>query len=414
MKWGENIMNISVLIWGTGDTGKHIVSKSLGDARVKIIGFGDDDKSLVGKNFCDLPIYDIETLKNNIKDIDCVIIARNSSEQLYKTIFDELSVPVFRSYKLFCFYCLNMRCSIDISGWCNARCKYCYTGRNNIMNCHHDAKYMKYDEFVKAYTHLTRTGIMHNFNEVMLYSWGDPFLNPDYLKIIEYLNENNQKYAISTNASNPQMINAGDAYKSCSIAIFSLSGFSKESYSRIHGFDIDIIKKNITNLISNMREHGFVGVGKISFHVYKFNEKEVYDAEAFAKSLGLEFEPVKAYLASWSMKKQFLSNQMEKEVLKEVQSELLIENVDNIIKNRPVDYRCPLENIISINMYGDIELCCCSDEDAKDYSWESIYKINNISEWIDYRKEMLRCDTCFECRKLGVDYWMCNGEKYKF
>lgn len=80
--------------------------------------------------------------------------------------------------------------------------------------------------------------------------------------------------------------------------------------------------------------------------------------------------------------------------------------------DRPTDFRCPLENILSIDENGIIVLCCCCDKDAPDFLWKSIMSINSAAEWKLYRKDMLACQTCKECRYLGVDYWICNGDEY--
>ena len=126
----------------------------------------------------------------------------------------------------------------------------------------------------------------------------------------------------------------------------------------------------------------------------------------------MEFVPIKAYLASWSLQNSYLRESINSDFLKEIESELYLENVHNFIKNRPTDYRCPLENILSVDENGFIELCCCCDKDAKDFLWKNIMNIKSVADWKSYRNEMLTCQTCKECRAIGIDYWICNGENY--
>ena len=400
-----------VIIWGAGERGAATYNLLLEDDRVEIIGFGDNDTNKTGGVYFDLRIYNLDTIKELQDEIDCVLIAIDSGQEVFCQLKKELRIAVCRDYKAFCKEVLYMRCSIDISGWCNARCKYCYTGRRNISGISYKKEYMEYDGFVRIHNHLIDAKVIHHFNEIMLYSWGDPLLNNDYLNIISYLSSQNQVFSISTNASSLKLTDCKDAYKTCSTVIFSLSGVRPESYKKIHGFDLSIIKNNIKTIIENMREHGFSGEGKLSFHVYRFNETELTEAKAFADSLNLKFEPIRAYLASWSLQKDYLSGGLDPELLNDIKKEIYTDNVEQLISERPGGYRCPLENILSLDRNGTIELCCCCDAGAKEFYWNNIIEIKSLSDWIDYRSRMLECETCVECRKRGIDYWICNGEK---
>lgn len=402
---------VRILIWGAGNLGKGVYEKLSKYKTIQIIGFGDNDSSKVGTLYCGVPVISVDSLIDNQKNIDFVIISVFAYEAIYDQLSKIVDVPVYRNYGDFYSEILSFRCSIDISGWCNAKCKYCYTGRKN-RECFPDKTYMSFENFSKIHQHLVESKILYGFNEVMLYSWGEPLLNPDYLKIIDYLSEQGQTYSLSTNGSVLKLTDNPCAYENCLTVIFSLSGMTQESYGNIHGFDLQIIKKNIKELLSNMRQHGFKGAAKVSFHVYKFNKDEVTKAREFAEELGVEFVPIKAYLASWSLQNSYLRERINQEFLKEIESELYLENVHNFIKDRPTDYRCPLENILSVDENGFIELCCCCDKDAKDFLWKNIMNIKSVADWKSYRNDMLTCQTCKECRDMGVDYWICNGENY--
>lgn len=400
-----------ILIWGAGNLGKGVYEKLSQYKTIDIIGFGDNDSAKVGTLYCGLPVVSIDGLIEEQKNIDFVIISVFAYEAIYDQLSKIVDVPVYRNYGDFYSEILSFRCSIDISGWCNAKCKYCYTGRKN-RECIPDKTYMSFENFVKIHQHLVESKILYGFNEVMLYSWGEPLLNPDYLKIIDYLSEQGQTYSLSTNGSVLKLTENLHAYENCTTVIFSLSGMKQESYGYIHGFDIEIIKKNIEVLINDMREHGFKGDAKLSFHVYKFNESEVQAAKEYAEKLNLIFEPTKAYLASWSLQDLFISqNDCNELLIKEIKDELLIDDVPELIKGRPQEYRCLLENILSIDCDGIINLCNRCDKDAPDYIWSSIYDINNIKEWRKYRQNMLSCYTCKKCRKDGIDYWVCYMDK---
>ena len=153
--------------------------------------------------------------------------------------------------------------------------------------------------------------LIHPFNEILLYNWGEPFLNPDYFKIIEFLNEKNQVYSLSTNASVLKLANEkinSNIYSTCKTVVFSMPGFSQNSYDKIHGFSIEKIKENIQLLITNMREKGFNGDGILSYHVYQFSKKELEEAKEFSIKLDLKFIPIYSYFAGWSLMEKYLTN----------------------------------------------------------------------------------------------------------
>lgn len=304
------------------------------------------------------------------------------------------------------------RISIDISGFCDAKCKWCVTGWKNRQQGYAQPHYMSYETFVKVYEHLYQNRIIEKNTEIMLFSWGEPFLNKDYVGIVEYLAEKEQTFSVSTNASKVQLMKKKDAYKNCCIFIFSMPGFSQASYDRIHGFNFEQIKKNIEKISTNLWESGFKGTGLLSFHVYKFNTLEIEDAEQFAHSLKLEFNPYYPYFNGNSMTELYLEGKMQDEIREMAEQELYLSHVKELLGKRPENYRCFLENILSIDCDGNLVLCCASDDGCTDYMWESIFEISSFEQMKARRQEMLSCDSCKKCRLLGIDYWMGKNPSY--
>lgn len=403
-------MNLRILIWGYGYKGKKLAKEIEKEySYLELVGFGDNDAEKIGDRYGNVMVYGIEEIEQNQRNIDCIIISIPKEENLYKQLVEKLEIPVYKDI----FELTNKRFSIEITEWCNAKCKWCYTGRKNRIGELIEKRYMPYEEFVKVHQHLVNSRIIHRFQEIMLYSWGEPFLNPDYLKIIDYLACRKQVFSISTNASYPQYTNNRTAYENCNTVIFSLSGMTEGSYRRIHGFDIELIKNNIRKIIDNMRQNGFQGEAKLSFHVYKFNQNEVEIAKRFAEKLNLLFEPVPAYLNNMSIQKRYWRGEMSNKEIFEVKDELLMSHVAELMNERPTDYHCPLENIVSIDSNGCVELCCGSDAGVNDFVWCSIFDIKSLKEWQSYREKMLNSATCQECREYGIDYWICNNPKYE-
>lgn len=401
-----NIMEKNVIIWGTGKGGQIAYDLLSQDEHLRIIAFGDNDKKKQGGVFNGLPVFGKKSIPSKFDYI--VVAAPNYENEIYEQLSGITDKPIYKSVEL-----LNKRFSIDISGWCNARCKWCSTGRKNLMNsCVQE--YMSIDSFRKIYLHLRDVELLHPFNEMLLYSWGEPFLNPDIKEILHFLHENKQKFSISTNASAPQyVVNEELDYEYCNIIVFSMCGFSQASYDRIHKFNFERIKTNISLMITNAREHGFKGNAHISYHVYQFNQHELQSAKEFAESLGIDIVPQRAYFADYKLTKEYLSEQLPEDISTEAKNELFLSHVRNLIEERPEGYKCPLENMVSIHWDGSIELCCCCDDSAEDFLWKNILEVGSLSDWQKYRKSMMMSNTCNECRKMGIDYWVFNNPKYE-
>lgn len=404
---GQNVRKSNILIWGTGVRGEDVYQMLKQHRGYRIVAFGDNNKEFWGKEKFQKPIMGPKDILG-FTDLDCIIIAAADAQEIKKQLEQITSIPVYCNIDDL----MISRISIDISGFCNAKCKWCVTGRKNRSQQTLNVHYMVYDEFVDLYRHLYQSEIIEKSTEIMLYSWGEPLLNKDYVNIVEYLAEQKQKFSVSTNASKVQLLNRDDAYENCCAFIFSMPGFSQVSYDRMHGFSFNQIKKNIEMLNANLREAGFKGDGSLSFHVYRFNTNEIEAAREFAESLNLRFNPYYPYFNGNSMTEEYLEGRLEKEIIKEATEELYLSHVKELLCKRPLEYRCFLENIISIDDKNNLVLCCASDEGCTDYKWNSVFNISSLEEMRKMRKKMLECSSCKKCRQLGIDYWMGNNPGY--
>ncbi len=397
----------NILIWGTAVRGKVTFDLLEDNREINIIAFGDNDIKKQGNKYCGKDIFGVSSLKE-LYDLDCIIIASQYSTEIYNQLKNIVTIPIyFDVWEL-----INMRASIEISGWCNGRCKWCATGiENRTTNCIKQ-EYMSFDMFKSIYNHLNDRYIFNKFNEIILYNWGEPFLNPDCMKIMEFLSEKEQVFSTSTNASILVLASKKDTYKNCRTFIFSMSGFSQSSYDYIHGFNFERIKENIKGYMDNLKMCGFKGEAILSYHVYQFNQDEVNKAKEFAVLMGLKFVPVYAYIAGYELTEKYLNKTLPSELLKEVKEDLLLHHVDDLLSQRPDDFQCLEENFISINSGGGIELCSRCENRVEEYEWGSVFNIIDYKQWKSMRKEMLACNTCRHCRELGVGYWAFYNPEY--
>lgn len=403
-------MKKNILIWGTGKNGEKAYKHLISHRDFFVIAFGDNDVRMYGRKKFGKDIIgplDVQKLQN----LQAIVIASAHVKNIHKQLESIISdIPIYDNIEDLIY----TRISIDISGFCNAKCKWCITGKNNRYNKQRDMDFMKLQDFIKVYQHIYENGLIDKNTEIMLYSWGEPFLNEDYIQIIEYLAKQNQIFSVSTNASIAKLTKKENTYQTCKAFIISMPGFSQISYDHIHGFNFKHVKANIIDLVKNINQSGFHGDGSISFHIYKFNGNEINAAKQFADALGFRFNPYYPYFNGNSMTEEFLNGQMNKDILQQAKAEMYLDYVDELIKGRPKDYRCFLENIISIDCNADLTLCCAADCALPDYKFKSIFEISSLEEMKKYRVEMLKSRSCEKCRTLGIDYWMENNPSYSW
>lgn len=395
----------NILIWGTGQRGQEAFEKlSRYTESYNIVAFGDNDVNKIGKTFYGRPIWGSGMLEHNGK-IDSIFIASASSKEIRTQLEKIAAIPIYDDME----YLLLPRMSIDISGFCNAKCKWCVTGRKNRKGQGAGAeKYMHYDFFVQIYEYLISKSMIVPDTEIILYSWGEPLLNPDYIRIVEYLAGKRQIFSVSTNASVAPMAEKPDTYSGCTAFTFSMPGFSQQSYDRIHQLSFERVKENIKRIADNIYSLGFQGDASLSWHVYKFNMHEMAAAREFAESLGLRFNAYYPYFNGLSLTQKYLEGHLEDEK-DDIESDFFFNHVEGLLKQRPEEYECYFNKVISIDYKGRFVLCCASDEDCRDYIWDQVMSVDDL--WA-LRRQMLQSDTCKMCRKLHLDYWMYKNPKF--
>lgn len=284
--------------------------------------------------------------------------------------------------------------TIDISNVCNAKCKWCTTGIRN-RETKPFAKYMSKEEFAKVLNYCLENDIVREKADVELYSWGEPFLNPDILDILDIIVEKKMPFNLSTNASKVVILKK-EHIKNLKFLMFSLSGFSQNSYGRIHGLDLKIILSNIRKMVEPFRELNMLDKVEVNFHVYQFNIGEIDACAQFCESLGIRFVPRYAYLADWNLCNAYLTDSMEVKKMKEVSKEIFFHYYDRLLEEMPYDYECPQNERIFLDTEGRVIPCACATEDTLGDIFEM-----TLSDIKDKKREYYRCE---DCLKSGQAY----------
>ncbi len=300
----------------------------------------------------------------------------------------------------------------EISGKCNALCPWCATGRKNRQHID-TGGFIKPELFEKALDRLQEIGLLSPQTVIKLFSWGEPFLHPQFKEIVEILNKKELSFGLSTNASRPVFFDQPLALRNLREIIISMSGFSQKSYSRAHGFNFEKIISNITNMMQNFRQCGFRGIARISYHIYQFNMHEIEPAILFARQNGIILDAGLAYIADWEEYRNYLCSEMDYEKLKLASQNLFLFHINEKkeeLRNSglPVS-SCPQFNFLNIDEECNVLTCCLVDKSHKDYSIGSIFDLT--TEEIVAKK---RCQSiCSECHELGIWYLIQSPVKPK-
>lgn len=396
---GVNMKNIA--IYGAGDYGKSVVKILQNTKHICITIVCDSDNNKWGKNWTDFVISPPSKLFEEEK-LDGVFISILSDNDIDKYILSKRNIKIYKKiYEL-----VAETIYWDISGKCNAKCKYCVTGRNNRKHdLNYVNSYLSFQSFKNNYEHLYEKGIISKESRLCFFNWKEPFLNPDILDILNYCSKEGQNYLLSTNGSVVKMAIDKNTYSKCEQIAFSMPGFSQESYDRIHGFAFEAIKKNIITIKKDMLEHGFKGRFTISAHIYKFSENEMKHLKDWAKEEGIFVNAYYPYLAGNTLIADYFENRLEEEEKNNISSELFLQWKDEIPQEHIRNFENPLCNQLTFDEKGNITLCCMADEFCDNFiGWGKIEDLTSYEDYKELKKKMLNSKTCIQCRKYEMAY----------
>jgi len=285
--------------------------------------------------------------------------------------------------------------TVEISNICNAKCKWCTTGMRNREKSI-PAKYMTKEEFSNVLNYCIENNIIRKNADVELYSWGEPFLNPDILDILDIIVANKMPINLSTNGSKIVILKK-EHIQNMKFLMFSLSGFSQGSYGKIHGLNLQVILSNIEKMVEPFRELNMLDKVEVNFHVYQFNIGEIGDCARFYESLGIRFAPGYAYLADWNLCNEYLTGKMRLEDMKEVSKDIFFHYYDRLLEEMPRDYECPQNERLFINTCGGVIPCAYVTEEE---SLGNLFEMT-FDDIIHKKSEYHRCK---ECLKSGEAY----------
>ncbi len=170
--------------------------------------------------------------------------------------------------------------SIEVTERCNMRCAHCYISlpAGDIRASRQE---LSCDEFIGIIDQVVQEGCLW-----ILFTGGEPFLRPDFLKIYMQAKRKGLLITLFTNGTllTPKIVEQLALYPPFSIEI-TLYGRSKETYERVTGVpgSFQHCMTGITLLLERKLPL------KLKTVVMRTNQHELSDIKDFAKSLGVDF-----------------------------------------------------------------------------------------------------------------------------
>ena len=248
---------------------------------------------------------------------------------------------------------------IEISGKCNAKCPYCARQR---FEQRYSGKNMSPGLFEQILNRLFELELLDrdHVSTIKLYNWGEPFLNPEINEILGILKKNKLYADVSSNFIFKPEIDK-DLLPVINGAIFSLSGFSQDSYGKIHGASLDKVLENFDDFYKKIRRFAPDTKISIAWHRYRFNESEFWQAYRYFDRPSIRFLPTVAYLNDLPEMLSFAQGRLSETRQRQAQSDLFLEHISQELayyKQRSKHYRCFMRDQLVIDESGQLLLCC--------------------------------------------------------
>jgi len=248
-----------------------------------------------------------------------------------------------------------LRLVIDTGNICTLKCPLCPTG---LGRPEREKQFLKFEDFTKIIDQSK-----NYLYEVDLYNWGEPFLNKDIFRMIQYAKESRVKVNVSSNLN---LLNQEQIDQIVSSGIddltVSLDGVDSETYLkyRIGGNFNDVVStlKKIVHLKQKkkLKKPNIIW----QFLVMKHNQEDISKAKEMAREIGVNkitFRPIRCDMGL----EIFLSDKKKIESAKEwlptKEKYSRYRYKKQTRKYRPT--KCLfLETTMVINANGDASPCC--------------------------------------------------------
>lgn len=285
--------------------------------------------------------------------------------------------------------------SVELAAFCNLRCPECPTGQRMLSRKGND---VFSEDLFRSFVDSNKEYLLH----LILYFQGEPLLNKNLPKMIDYAHRAGIFTSISTNA---QLINDQNAktlvQSGLDKIIISIDGTTQEVYEQYRvGGKLEKAFDAIRSIIYQKKEHNsFSPVIELQMIVFSTNEHQIDEMRAIGKKLGVDRVVFKtAQLYDFENGHELLpSNDKYARYRK-------LSNGRLIIKNKLHNHCWRLWNGAVINVKGQV-LPCCYDKDSEhsfgniqDDDFNTIWQNKKASGFrasiLQNRKQYAMCRNC--------------------
>ena len=172
---------------------------------------------------------------------------------------------------------------IEPSARCNLHCAICPVP----TGMHRPTGFMDFQVFQKLLDEIGAYALL-----ILLYDWGEPFLNPRIYEMIAYAKERGIKLVSSTNGHIFTQVDQADRLirSGLDTLVVAMDGATQETYAQYRqGGELDSVKEGIRTLVARKRAlNSPTPLINLRFIVMRHNEREISLLPGLARSLGVD------------------------------------------------------------------------------------------------------------------------------
>ena len=298
------------------------------------------------------------------------------------------------------------RVIIDIVGICQAKCPYCAQNSGKERRREKPQAYMPVELFADIIANLARSEAVTTgrIDRVYLYNWGEPFLAPRFNEYLEILKRHGLFAAVSSNFQKVPVIKPENLLVINEV-LFSVSGMSDDTYGRIHGGPIAKVLANFEAFNRLLKQHAPRSRIFMSWHRYRFNEHEFWQAYQYSRQQDIGFIPSVAFLNDLTELIQAAGDKLPRDRKDDAERDLFFEHMMNTIGQYVAHgstYDCPAWDDVVIDEQGRLLICCGTDSNS------AVGRVFDLT-FDEMRDRKIRSGLCKVCKDRGVAEWAHNN-----
>lgn len=287
---------------------------------------------------------------------------------------------------------------IEPTNFCNLACPLCPSGKNELGR---ERRHLTLEEFKTVIDDLEDYLLF-----LVMWSWGEPFMNPELPAMIKYASAKGIKTVTSTNGqflANESYLTElfASGLNTLIVAIDSLHEENYESYRKRGSLNRAL--EGLSHAIELKRKLGIKTHINMRMVIMKQNEHELVSLRAKAKMIGADRFSVKTVNPSCD------SHLTDEGIVPENPRYRRYEYQENSFQRKRVDGKCGfIPSMCVIHSNGDIVPCCYDYDGTMNVGNIHAQKISEVWNGPEFR-ELRRKVTCnrsslAKCKNCGINF----------